>query len=180
MKKLLRIMILTLATSSMLLIGASVVSAAEVVDQGTCGDNLSWVLDDEGTLTISGTGEIQDCYEVVSENEGRIIGGPWSFDKVTKVVINDGVTNIGKYAFYSLENLESISIPDSVTNIDDGALSGCLQIRSISIPASVTHIGDSALSCCKRLTNLELNEGLISIDSYAFGECVNLKKRKNT
>lgn len=85
-------------------------ASAEIVHSGTCGkdgDNLTWTLDDEGTLTISGTGEMSDyMYQV----------GPWG-SGVKKAVIQEGVTSIGNYAFWGCIGLTEVVIPDSVTSI---------------------------------------------------------------
>lgn len=90
--------------------------------EGDDGDNLKWKLDDEGTLTISGTGKMSN-YDY--------IGYPakWTSkskkDTIKKVVIEDGVTNIGECAFYECSNITEIDIPDSVTDIGMYAFYGC-------------------------------------------------------
>ena len=64
---------------------------ADTTASGTCGDNLTWTLDSEGILTISGTGDMYD-YEYKK--------APWFGDtEITKIVVNSGVTSIGAYAF---------------------------------------------------------------------------------
>lgn len=102
---------------------------ASVVDSGVCGENLKWVLDDEGTLTISGTGEMDLS--------------PWSNqkDSIKNVFINEGVTSIWYSAFYGCKNITSITIPDSVTSIGNSAFSNCTSLADITIPDSVTSIG---------------------------------------
>lgn len=90
---------------------------AAVTDSGSCGDNLTWSLDG-GTLTISGTGNMEDySYAFISER------APWySYqNQITTVIINSGVANIGKEAFNYCTSLKSITIPNSVTSIDDYA-----------------------------------------------------------
>ena len=92
--------------------------AADVVSSGTCGaegDNLTWTLDSEGTLTISGTGAMTD-YSYGSK-------APWysSRSSIKSVTIGSGVTTIGNYAFYYCSSLASVTIPDSVTSIGGGA-----------------------------------------------------------
>ena len=81
---------------------------------GTFGTNLAWVLDDSGTLTITGTGPMPSwSYE----------DAPWytSRDKIKKLVISEGVTSIGSYAFYECNRLSGVSIPNSVTSISSTA-----------------------------------------------------------
>ena len=83
---------------------------------GTCGRDLTWTLED-GTLTVSGTGEM-DNYMVVTE-EGFVTGttAPWEEMLIDTVIIEEGVTSVGDYAFASCYNLMYITIPDSITNI---------------------------------------------------------------
>ena len=103
---------------------------------GTCGDNLTWTLDDNGTLTISGSGAMANYSE-----ESFV---PWRGRSVKTVVIESSVTSIGDRAFYKCSSLESITIPDSVTSIERYAFAGCSSLTSITIPAGVTTIGYKA------------------------------------
>jgi hypothetical protein len=75
--------------------------AADPVTSGTCGENVTWTLEN-GTLTISGTGDM-------TEYSG-INGIPWygNRNNITSVVIEEGVTYIGQMAFYNCENLTGI------------------------------------------------------------------------
>ena len=75
---------------------------------------------------------------------------PWFNDrsKIKKVVIKDGVTNIGDYAFLNFYYLTSITIPNSVTSIGEDAFANCSGLTSITIPNSVTSIGNGAFSSC--------------------------------
>jgi len=100
-----------------LLTGAAL--AADTVASGTCGSNLTWTLDSDGVLTISGSGDMAGY----SEDSLPL----WSdcVNKITSVEIRSGVTSIGKYAFYGCANLESITIPSSVTNIGEYVFDGC-------------------------------------------------------
>ena len=109
------------------------------VISGTCGDNLTWELDDdEGTLTILGEGEMYDYFF------GR--EAPWYLfgDAIKNIVIGNNVTRIGDWMFYGCTNLTSITIPDSVTSIGDDAFYGCSNLTSITIHESVTSIGEDA------------------------------------
>lgn len=67
--------------------------AAGVVQTGTCGDNLTWTLDDAGVLTISGEGPMADMVDQ---------GPPWPTAEIKCVIIKNGVTSIGSYAFVYL------------------------------------------------------------------------------
>ena len=95
----------------------------DIVKSGTCGENLTWTLDSQGVLTISGTGKMEDY----SSN-----GGPWysSSDSIKSVVIKKGVTTIGKYAFIYCASLENITIPEGVTSIESNAFNSCYGVSA--------------------------------------------------
>ena len=128
---------------------------------------ITWTLSD-GTLTISGTGEMPN-YSWVNQNQ------PWSSKKSTikKVIIENGVTNIGKYTFYNCSNLTSITIPESVTSIGEFAFSYCKSLTSVTIPNSVTIIGNSAFQGCG-LTSITIPNSVTSIEKYTFAYCPSL------
>ena len=109
---------------------------------GTCGDNLVWTLDDDGTLEISGFGNMSDYIFAGSS--------PWGKD-VKAVVLGGEVNSIGKHAFYGCASLQSMEIPASVTSIGIGAFEGCTSLAFVYIPDSVTSIGSSAFSGCTSL-----------------------------
>ena len=135
---------------------------ASVVASGDCGangDNVSWTLDDAGTLTIKGSGAMAD-YAYSSDV-------PWMNyrNSITSVVINYGVTSIGKYAFYSFTSLPSITIPDSVTSIGKDSFYCCTNLTSVTIPNSVTSIGEGAFKSCDKL---KTTDNSISIDKALY------------
>jgi uncharacterized protein YkwD len=134
----------------------------DVLDHGTCGDSLTWTLND-GTLTVSGTGNMM--------NGSFCEDFPWPTALITDVIIEDGVTSIGDYAF-SDTPLSSISISNSVTSIGDYAFSNT-PLSSISIPNSVTSIGDYAFSNTP-LSSISISNSVTSIGDYAFYDCDNL------
>ena len=132
-----------------------------------CGDNVTWTLEN-GTLTISGTGAMAD-YDNGND-------APWNNDSadITSVVIENGVTSIGKYAFYGCAALTSITIPTGVTSIGEYALSTCSNLTSIDIPNSVTSIGGYAFYSCSGLTSIEIPSSVTSIGEGAFSSCAGL------
>ena len=132
-------------------------------------DNLTWKLDADGTLTISGTGAMKDYDYNNNPSPANQKKG-----SVKKVVIKDGVTSIGKYAFCNCSNLKSITILDSVTSIGDFAFSDCSSLTSITIPDSVTSIGDFAFSGCSSLTSITIPDSVTSIGDDAFSYCRSL------
>ena len=165
-------------------------SAADNIARGECGENLTWVLDDAGKLTISGEGRMIDF------NSG---GAPWFSYRtaIETVVIEDGVTSIGYYAFQDCASLLGITIPNSVTDIGSTAFGSCMALTSVTIPDGVTNIGTQAFhNCtsltsiaisgsvekinygvfynCTSLTSVNISEGVTSIDANAFAYCTSL------
>ena len=162
-------------------------------DPWTCGGCTVTLVN--GTLTISksasGDGVMEDDYYVQ----------PWNKMKkdITSIIINEGVTHIGDYAFDDANNvnLTSITIPASVTSIGEGAFYYCTNITTITIPSSVTSIGRYAFDHTGWYNNqsdgiiylynwllgykgdkptgqLVINEGIIGIAASAFFECEEL------
>ena len=132
---------------------------------------IDWKLED-GTLTISGTGNMPDF----SINVNNRTTAPWDSqrDKIKTVVIKDGVTSIGKYAFFWCSGLTSITIPNSVTSIGEHAFANCSSLTSITIPNSVTSIGNGAFSGCSGLTSITIPNSVTSIGNGAFLGCSGL------
>ncbi|MCD7739226.1 MAG: leucine-rich repeat protein [Lachnospiraceae bacterium] len=143
-------------------------TATSIVASGTCGTNLTWTLDGDGVLTISGTGEM------TSYSSG---GAPWySYrSSITSVVIENEATTIGNYAFYGCTSLAEITVPESVTSIGSYAFYGCSSLASITIPDGVTNIPTYTFYNCTGLTSITLPEKLTSIGNYAFRNCTSLE-----
>ena len=127
---------------------------------------ITWNLSDDGTLTISGT-------NMPDYNIGKSNRAPWYSNqgKIMKVVIEDGVTNIGQYAFDSHNSLTSVSIPNSLTHIGNCAFKGCAKLSSVTIGNSVTYIGDKAFYECYGLTSITFPNSLTYIGNEAFSFC---------
>ena len=131
---------------------------AKVVASGICGESVTWTLDSDGVLTISGTGAMTD-YEY----------SPWDGMDVKKIVIGDGITTIGEYAFIGCTGLTSVEIPNSVTSIGKAAIGNCTGLTSIIIPSSVTNIGYSAFNGCTGLEKIvSLAQTPPACEAYVF------------
>ena len=130
-----------------------------------------WIFEDR-TLAISGNGEMKSW----EYNDKNI---DWHDSKYTdiieKVIIEEGVTSIGVYAFSGCSSLTNIAIPEGVTWIGVYAFSGCSSLTNIAIPEGVTSIGWYAFEGCSSLTNIEVPEVVTSIGRYAFYGCSKLK-----
>ncbi len=141
----------------------------ETLGSGTCGENLTWTFESSGILTISGTGAMPDyTYSAPA---------PWQefANLITTVVVEEGVTNIGSYAFYNITGIATVSLPQSIKTIGSYAFYGCSGMTSVTIPEGVTSIGNYAFYKCIGLTSVIIPEGVISIGNYAFEYCTSLK-----
>lgn len=136
---------------------------------GTCGENLTWTLDGNGTLTISGHGAIDSRWSPMDV--------PWRDVRplIRKAILEDGITNVAPYTFHGCKNLESVSIPNSVTIIDESGFASCKSLKNISIPNNVTYIGQYAFARCNSLTQIDISDSVSTIDECAFEECQNLR-----
>ena len=95
-------------------------------------------------------------------------------ERITDLVIPDGVTSIGKWSFTNCSSLTSITIPDSVTEIGSSAFYGCRGLASVTIPDSVTKIGYNAFYNCSGLTSVTIADSVTEIEKYTFYGCRNL------
>ena len=127
-------------------------------------DGTEWYLSVDGTLTVSKEGDMPNY------DEGET---PWDFqrDDIKKIVIKEGVTRIGDYAFAGCQNLTSVEIPNSVKSIGVRAFVECIKLPSIEIPNSVTSIEEQAFSFCDGLTSIEIPNSVTSIGEQAFYNC---------
>ncbi len=130
------------------------------------GKNLTWRLDEDGVLTISGNGKMAN-YDY--------IGGPWKTysNQLKTLVIEDGVTSIGKYAFYNCSKFTgNLVIPDSVTLIDEYAFDSCKGFSVLELGTGVKTINKSAFNCCDGFTgDLVIPDSVTTIGAWAFSEC---------
>ena len=146
----------------------------EAVDaSGTCGSGVTWVYDTfSGTLTISGTGAMLD----MDAGSGNAV--PWKdyLNWIEKVVVEDGVTYIGAYAFMDCPNLTSVSIADSVSGIGTAAFQNAVSLTAIRLPEAITQLSDSLFSGCSALTTVNIPGKTTRIGYGVFSECPSLTK----
>ena len=141
---------------------------------GFCGEKVTWSFSG-GRLVISGNGAMKnyvlDIYDVDT---------PWwdFHNEIKKIIIYDGVTTIGEYAFSGCASLTEIKIPDSVTSIGERAFYFCGNLTEIKIPDSVIAIGEYAFSDCASLTEIKIPDSVIAIGEYAFSDCASLTEIK--
>ena len=128
--------------------------------EGDWGD-IHWSFDGEsGQLTISGNGAIPDTpldsdgYAIWPEDSWMSVTGLSRL--ITSVVIEDGVTRIGRAAFLTCLNLETVTMPDSVTEIGDYAFKDCTSLTKADAGPQVSRIGEYAYEDCRSLTSLTI------------------------
>ncbi len=138
-----------------------------LVSSGTYGDNLTWSLMTDGTLTIEGNDLI---------NSKFINSLPFDSGDIKNIVIEKGVTSIGDQAFLRCSSLSQITIPDSVISIGDNAFSGCANLSEITIPDSVTYIDSWAFCGCANLSEITIPDRVTQIYDYAFVGCTSLSE----
>ena len=133
-------------------------------------ESVTWTLADDGTLTISGSGAMAD-YDYGSNQ------APWVSDRnsIQTVIIGDGISTIGNFAFNACRNPTSITIPGSVTSIGICAFSSCTSLISINIPNSVEYIGPEAFWGCMDLKSITIPNSVTSIGEGAFAGCLSLE-----
>ena len=149
-------------------------NATEIIDSGECGSEaepLTWQVTKSGTLTISGTGKMRDYILSYSY-------APWTSHKyrIKKVVIEEGVTGIGNYAFFNLNYLVSVSLPQSLTFIGNGAFYRCIALPEISLPPNLTELGFEAFKDCGELQSITIPDGITEINGNCFEYCSSLKE----
>lgn len=135
-----------------------------VVGSGYCGaegneENVTWTLDENGTLVISGSGKMADIYI-----------DPWDENSIRSVIVKQGVTNVGTTAFRDCRNLRSATIAGSVTEIGFSAFSGCSDLTSVTLSQGVKSIGMTAFSGCKNLREIIFPDSIEGIEAGAFAD----------
>ena len=139
--------------------------AESEIASGSCGNNIKWSLNNEGTLTITGNGSMT----------GKSCAWADYKDQVKKVIINEGITVISDCAFEYNNNLETVTLPSTLTTINRRAFAECLSLKNIVFPNNLSKIGISAFYKCTSLEIVDLPESVIYINDAAFAECTSLK-----
>ncbi|MBQ2663607.1 MAG: leucine-rich repeat protein [Clostridia bacterium] len=130
-----------------LLLCLPLVANAEIVEQGSCGDNVTYTLDDQGTLTISGTGETQR-YSIY----GYTVRSPFFGNTdIKSVFIEDGITKLNSNLFYNCTSIANVHLPDSLTLIEGDVFYNCESLKNITIPKNVVSISSLAFTGCSNL-----------------------------
>ena len=141
-------------------------SSAEIAS-GSCGTNVTWVLEDSGALTVSGTGRMDDYTDPDQQ--------PWGSYRecISSITISEGVTSVGAYAFFTCGHATSLTISSSVTSIGDESFSYTTEIKSVMLPNGLTAIGNSAFKE-SGLTSVNIPNGVTVIGNMTFRYCIGL------
>lgn len=139
------------------------VKADENIDQGKCGLKASYVIDNDGILTISGSGK------VTNKN--------WSSfkEQIKKVVVGEGVTELPYGAFSDHTNLTDVVMADSVRKIDRFTFDGCRSLFNVTLSKSLKEIPIKTFNNCVELKKIQIPDSVTKISDYGFYNCVQLK-----
>ncbi len=151
------------------------VDTAWAASSGTCGDKLTWSLSDDGTLTISGTGDMADFELLDTKRWWSGTNTPWCGirQSIERIKIDNGVTSIGIGAFFDCFNLNEICFGENLEEIRGNAFYDCIALAKVAIPDSVTSIGDLAFCACG-LTEVTIPGNVASMGQGVFASCKNL------
>jgi hypothetical protein len=163
-------------------LGGITVSAAELTEpvSGDCGDGVTWTLDVDGSLTVSGSGEMQfstspwagykDNIKTVTIEQGvtSIANGAFSScNNLTKATLSSSVTHIGNAAFAGSANLSEINLPDSITAIDDYAFTAS-GVKNVTLPANLTKVSSNLFSGCRSLEYVYIPDSVTTFGNSVF------------
>lgn len=158
--------------------------ASDIVASGSCGDGVTWVLNDRGTMTISGNGAMNDFYVHYWMEDGQLIGKklpppPYADyrDQIKMVVIEGGVTRVGEYSFVNCEKLTSVIFADSVISIGDSAFKNCSQLDRVMLPKYLDGEGSDSGLCFaySGIQTLIIPGTVTIIPTLSFAKCGKLK-----
>ncbi|MBE7069549.1 MAG: leucine-rich repeat domain-containing protein [Ruminococcaceae bacterium] len=144
-------------------------SGSMIPTSGTCGKNLKWNVDGNGSLVISGSGAM---------NSYKAGGAPWYAlkDKITSLAFSGSPTSIGNYAFYNLD-ITSVYIRATIKTVGTGAFYNCKSLTKVTGGNALTSIGTAAFKQCSSLSSFTINSKKLSkIGSNAFSGASSLKK----
>ena len=178
-------------------------SEATVIGSGTFADNLTWTVDDSGTMVVEGKGKFSNIsagYNSTLYDVKRIVLGAdvevtdidtgvfWNcrmleaievsgenehYASADGILFNKDMTELIAYPIF--KNNESYIIPESVVRIAEGAFEDCTFIEEVYITGNVSEVGFDAFRNCSALETVEFSEGLKEIKSGMFGYCNNLE-----
>lgn len=133
--------------------------------------NVTWSLDSDGLLIISGSGPMGEMYAQWPPN----LAWQKYNQQIKKVIINSGVTSISEVAFEACFNLTEVELCDTITSIEEKAFFVCEDLKKITLPKQLTEISHAAFQGCKSLTSVVIPPNVTKIDDSAFAYCENME-----
>ncbi len=132
---------------------------------GQCGDNAYWHLNENGTLTIQGWGDMWSEYTI--DNAHSYLP-PWHdyVKDIKNIVVKPGITSIGDYRFYLCQYAQTATIPDTVTSIGRMAFYSCMALKELTVPDSVTQLNEGSFGNCTSLEKITLSKNITSIPAW--------------
>ncbi|MCQ2070859.1 MAG: leucine-rich repeat domain-containing protein, partial [archaeon] len=134
----------------------NVSDAAVFFIDGFCNDRIVFVDDRDGTLTITGHGEMED-YGPVGRDVPGITAAPWAShaSSIRSVVIGEGILSVGNASFYGCSSVVSVTLPSTLLSIGEDAFHGVTSLRTLSLPGSLVSVGPGAFSDCPSLERFD-------------------------
>lgn len=149
--------------------------ATAVDSSEQCGDYVGWTLDEDGVMTIWGTGPMWDFSDDADfyDYHGEC---PWEEerDNIKKVVIESGVTRIGAFAFFECINLEEVTFSDTLEEIASFAFMRCTNLENFTLPVSLRALGQQAFAECEKLTKVVIPDYVTFLDASIFDGAIAL------
>lgn len=147
-------------------------TTSEQVEEPQLPDEILWEFQDDNSLIISGRGPMEDYSSEAP--------APWAHEaqskKIKTVIIEEGISSVGSYAFSDLGQLENITLPQSLELLGEGAFQNCRRLETVNIPEGTVSIGSCVFKDCTSLRYISLPKTLISIDEGAFSYCDKIGK----
>ena len=135
-----------------------------VLASGTCGNNVTYTIYYDMSMVIAGTGAMKDNVKFGSEY----------YQQIKSVVIEDGVTYIGQFAFSDFISLTSVRLSNSVNSIGNAAFYGCTHLTSVNLPNSLTSFGNAVFYNCSSLASIEIPSSIAILNYGLFYGCTSL------
>lgn len=143
---------------------------ASMVEFKECGENSFWVLSNDGTLSVRGSGAVTDSAYGVQQRS-----------LVSRLVVEDGITSIGDEfnissdSYLGFENISSVTFADSVEELPAGMLRDCSSLQKIDLPSGIKAIPDKFLYGCTSLGSVQIPDAVTKIGEESFYGCSSLQ-----
>ncbi len=146
------------------LYGPDDLSLPMIIDQGTLDGGIAWALDDNGLLTLEGSGEA-----AVASADAQ----PWYGHRsgITSAHVSEGITSLGDHLFHGLNALESVDLPSGLESIGAYTFDNCAALQAVDLPAGLTSIGDHAFDGCHALASVVIPDTVTSMGISVFSNC---------